>query len=260
MEEALCEQMKALSALPDSAPPSKKLLILSSQRCGSSLFCNRLNNLNLVGNTLEWFNSPYINAYAKVNNISNVDFNKYFDFILKKTVNDTGVFSVNVHIENFKWLLSNKLNILQMNFDCIVYLERKDKLDQAISLTLAEKTGVWSSNLKATNTLTTPPTNAEITTQLYKIFDFQEYFEQYLQSVTQYHFYYEDFKSVNVQDYAQIFDELGLDNISLDEIKQVLERDKVALKTQSSSINSELKKQFMQKLLDKPNETISENE
>ena len=66
---------------------TKKVAIVSTPRCGSSMFCDVLRNTDRVGDPKEWINKRYLSAYSRYFgiNIKDVDFSKYLDFIFRKT-------------------------------------------------------------------------------------------------------------------------------------------------------------------------------
>ena len=44
---------------------TKKVAIVSTPRCGSSMFCDVLRNTDRVGDPKEWINKRYLSAYSK---------------------------------------------------------------------------------------------------------------------------------------------------------------------------------------------------
>jgi hypothetical protein len=57
---------------PDRPPPRIRLMILSTPRSGSSLFCDLLESMAAVGSPLEWLNEERIRAYGRVMNLAQV--------------------------------------------------------------------------------------------------------------------------------------------------------------------------------------------
>jgi len=109
-DDKLLQKMVALSKRKstDINTIKKKVLILSIPRSGSSMFCDVLNNTKQLGSCAEWFNSRYIAAYGKVTGNVNVKFNDYLNFILEKTIGDTGGGVVNAHIEQMIFFSQKK--------------------------------------------------------------------------------------------------------------------------------------------------------
>lgn len=116
----------------------KSLVVLATPRCGSTLFCDVLSRTGLIGLCEEWFNYEYFAAYQKVMGLECFTFRNYFRFVISKTIGDSGVFAIKMHIpqiaamkRDFDFVYSD------MNFDHSVYLYRKDKIAQAVSLVKA---------------------------------------------------------------------------------------------------------------------------
>ena len=183
----------------------KKVLILSTPRSGSSMFCDVLSNTKQLGECAEWFNSRYIAAYGKMIGSPNVQFNDYLTFIMEKTVNNTGVFTVNAHIEHMYFFASKKINLLNLNFDVIVYLSRKNKLKQAVSLAKSQVTDSWSSDVEEDKANLDLIKNSHIVNSLKHIVDSEEGYKEKLSQFTNKEFYYEDFSNVGK---TTAFDEL----------------------------------------------------
>lgn len=145
-DDLLVGLFEELKTRPDSASPQKGLLVLSTPRSGSSLYCERLSNTQSVGQCLEWFNFRYMQAYQRVMNVNTIHFPDYFDFIKRKTTLNTGVLAVNAHIDQYIALLEKGLDLMSIDFSAVIYLSRRDVTAQAVSLAKATKSDKWSSN------------------------------------------------------------------------------------------------------------------
>ncbi|NVK26282.1 MAG: hypothetical protein HWE10_15240, partial [Gammaproteobacteria bacterium] len=139
----------------------------------------------------------YLGAYAKLKGQKDVDFPAYLDFITKKTTLNTGVLAVNMHVEQYTALLKYKLDVFNLNFGSIVYLERKDKLAQAVSLSKAQITDQWSSQTQAVAELPTNIPHSHVTKSLLHLVESHEYYLNQLASKTHFHYDYETFKSLD---------------------------------------------------------------
>jgi LPS sulfotransferase NodH len=125
--------------------------IISTPRCGSSMFCDILKRTEKLGRPEEWLNLRRIRAYCQVKGLKNVSFSKYVDEITRYTTSSTGIFGVNFHVDQYRSLLRRNIDILDaMKFDKIYYLRREDKVSQAYSLAKARVSDVWSSNVALT--------------------------------------------------------------------------------------------------------------
>ncbi len=140
-------QLRDTADFPGAAP-RRRVLILSTPRCGSSMFCDALGKTGSFGEPLEWFNGRYIRAYAAVHGLQQVDVDSYLDWIQRKTTSANGVFSVNMHIEQVLELRHLNVNVFRLDFDHVYYLYRKDKLRQAISLAQALKSDQWAAGVR----------------------------------------------------------------------------------------------------------------
>ena len=92
----LFEQLAASESAP-VASVKKGLLVLSTRRSGSSMFCDVLSRTGEIGLCEEWFNVHYIGAYLQVMGKADVNMVDYLTFVAEKTVRDTGVFAVPSH-------------------------------------------------------------------------------------------------------------------------------------------------------------------
>ncbi|WP_299271007.1 Stf0 family sulfotransferase [uncultured Psychrosphaera sp.] len=210
-EKQLLNLFKRLDATPDGTPVTKSILILSTPRSGSSLYCDVLSSLNLIGECTEWFNMRYISAYAELKGLKNVDFQEYFNFIKRKTSGDTGVFAVNAHIEQYLSLINNKLNIMQLGFNCVVYLSRNNKIAQAVSLTKAQITDKWSASSKAKHPLPGTPPLTKIANSLSHIVASHEYYVENLKSSCDFEYCYEEFSDLsNKEFFIEPLNKLGV--------------------------------------------------
>jgi LPS sulfotransferase NodH len=131
---------------PDATVPmTKSLLLLSTPRCGSTLFCEALNSSGHLGHAEEWLNYEYFAAWAQV---MGVEFNMgaYFDWLQRKTTRNTGVFVLNWHVGQLIAMNQDfNIGIESMEFDHISYLFRRDKIAQSVSLVKARTSNQYRS-------------------------------------------------------------------------------------------------------------------
>lgn len=123
----------------------KALLVLSSRRSGSTLFCDTLSRTGKIGLCEEWFNPDYMAAYMDVVKPRHEFRIKcYLRWVACHSVGDTGVLALHVHVNqalNAKELFGAGLDM--MTFDYVVRVCRRDKIQQAVSLAKALKTNAW---------------------------------------------------------------------------------------------------------------------
>ena len=211
-DELLLGLMETLNARDTISPDNikKRLLILSTPRSGSSMFCDVLSQTGLIGECREWFNSRYLQAYLKMSGVEQLNFSDYVDFILGKTIADTGIFAVNVHIDQYIALLNSKVDLFTFNFDHIIYLRRKDVIAQTVSLAKASLSDAWSSG-SAGREISTPLTNASLLPFYNQLTDYERYYQQHLAVKVQAEYQYEDFAKTNKSKaYQQVLTALNL--------------------------------------------------
>ena len=197
-EEVLLDIMIDLDSRK-SAPESqmkKKLMVLSTSRCGSTLFCDVLSNTGKIGDCKEWFNLGYIQAYGKMRGNTQVEFGEYLQFIITKTIGSTSTLSVNMHIEQYVELMKNKFDPFSLGFDHVVYLSRRQKLDQAVSLAKAWETGQWASGIAPSSDGPVDISHAKITNALLNILNSEETWRTHLKALTHAEYEYEEFRNL----------------------------------------------------------------
>ena len=93
------DMFKALLARPDDTRGlEQSLLVLSTPRCGSTLFCEALNNSGQLGLADEWLNYEYFATWTLVLGLDHFDLQEYINWIARKTMRNTGVLVLNWHI------------------------------------------------------------------------------------------------------------------------------------------------------------------
>ncbi|WDE03913.1 hypothetical protein SG34_021445 [Thalassomonas viridans] len=215
-DEQLLELMQELDkrdTLPlDSV--NKKLLVLSTPRSGSSMFCDVLSQTGLIGDCREWFNFRYLEAYIKTTGSQQVNFYEYIDYVIGKTTAGTGIFAVNVHIDQYTTLLKNKVNILDLGFDHIVYLRRKDIYAQTVSLAKADLLDAWSAGTPK-KALGEQLSNSTLLPYFSQLRGYERYYQQKLAGKVQAEYEYEDFSRLDQPSaYLQVLAALGFDGFS----------------------------------------------
>jgi len=188
----------------------KKLLVLSTERSGSSLFCEVLGGLNVVGECREWLNPRYLQAYAKMLGEPQVNVNQYVNFVISKTVNEAGVFALNLHIKDYQFWLERSFDVLSIGFDLIIYLHRRDKLAQAISLAKAEKFDSWSSSTKSNDEKLID--NLDVVRALHHLIAQENNYVANLRHLVKFEYCYEEFSELaRATPFFEVAEYLGVD-------------------------------------------------
>ena len=187
---------KLLVSQPDDTRGlEQSLLILSTPRCGSTLFCEALNNSLQLGIADEWLNYEYFAAWTLVLDLDHFDLQEYINWVARKTMRNTGVLVLNWHIGQV--VAMNKdfgLGLQSLDFKRVVYLSRRDKIAQAVSLAKAISTNQFRSYEDATTVanLSFPA----IAKALKNITDFDTFTQATLQEFIDFEWDYEDFRRI----------------------------------------------------------------
>lgn len=191
------ELFEGLAALPDNTlPMEKSLLVLCTPRCGSTLFSEALNSCGRLGLCEEWFNYDYFNAYTTLMG-SVFNFTEYMNFVTRKSLRDTGVFCLKLHIGQLIQMNQDyDMLIESLDFDHIIYLYRRDKIAQAVSLCKAASSNQYRSYEEAQNEAKT--TRHAIASSLETIIKFDAGFaRKYLLEYVDEAYAYEDFRELS---------------------------------------------------------------
>jgi len=176
-----------------SKSPSFKVAIVSTPRCGSTMFCDTLEKTELFGWPEEWFHDHFIKAYESVLQ-KKFDYKDYLDLITKKTTTDNGLFSANFHVNHYIYFKERGIDLLDLDFDKVFYLQRNDKISQAISLTIARITGQWTQHQPPANTVTEiDVSHSSIINNLHEIMLYEEFYQENLKHYVNREYGYESF-------------------------------------------------------------------
>lgn len=128
---------------PQGPPPTRRYLIISTPRSGSSLLAMRFWETGCLGAPLEYFN--YNNwMLAMSGRLGASDMSEYVQRLLSVRTSPNGVFGAKAHTDHLQFLsLANLWPTLRISR--IVWIERSDKLAQAVSLVIASQSGRFSS-------------------------------------------------------------------------------------------------------------------
>lgn len=141
----LVTQKNILEPLPkELSAPQTSYCILSTPRSGSTMFCDALTSTGLAGFPREHLREPSI----ALEQYGNFDSDRYIRAIKSLHTTPNSVFGTKLishFIERYIFITEGKLNPLDY-FDNFIYLVRKDKVAQAVSLFMAQKSGVWKIN------------------------------------------------------------------------------------------------------------------
>ena len=174
----------------------KKYAVISTPRCGSKMLCDLLAR-NELGWPSEWFNMRYIQQYLNKKNMNTLDMKVYLDDLITATASpNTKILGVNFHIDQYQAFLNKKIDLLNLGFDAVYYIKRRDIVRQAYSFAKAMNSELWSKDMEKRAGFTTTPeitiTPEDFLRALNKIYNDRLYFENKIKTKTDRIFIYED--------------------------------------------------------------------
>lgn len=182
----------------------KMLCIFCTPRCGSTMFAECLNSSGQIGMAEEWFNYEYFAAWGKVVGKDDFKLSEYLTYVIKKTARE-GVFSIKCHVAQASAMKKDfNFDCLSLKLDHCVYLRRRDKIAQAVSLAKAMQTNQfrhYESGQEA------KLQNYDVAYALYLISDHELTGEQFHPVVNKF-YYYEDF-STRRENFDEVLEALG---------------------------------------------------
>lgn len=194
VDEWLEQQFLLLVKRPPATKIRKKVAIISTPRCGSTLFCESLRTTGQIGDPSEWLNPRRMRAFGRVHGKLQVQLAPYLDYVMSHTTTDNGIFSLNFHIDQHQLWKKQGFDILSLGFDVVIHLSRRDKISQAYSFAKATATDQWRSHFTPRQTLTPQdiPTH-RVAEMLARITAWEDYFQRHLARHAAASFSYEDY-------------------------------------------------------------------
>lgn len=127
----------AMTPPTDVSTLKKSLLVLTTPRSGSTMFCEALNSTNELGWCEEWFNYEYFAAYLIVNKIELFNLKDYMKWVAERSIRN-GVYCLKWHVGQVESMRNDfGVDFNSMHFDRVIWLYRRDRLAQAVSLAKA---------------------------------------------------------------------------------------------------------------------------
>jgi len=192
------EQFRDLDRRPGRrSGPLKKIAILSAPRSGSTFFCESLAATGLFGQPEEWLNPRRVEACRQLRGLETINLGDYLGYVLNKTTSDNGVFSIKIQIDQYKsWKEKKNYDPLDLRFDTVFYLYRRDKVAQAHSYAKAMRTDQWRSYFEPKPGSGDEPVARSATANaLLSILAWEEFYETNLASRVNRTYCYEDIVS-----------------------------------------------------------------
>lgn len=135
------------------APTATKLryAILSAPRSGSTLLSRALHKTGHAGDPHEYLNPSAIAAFQEIRNGGNLGINDYIREVETRRTSGNGYFGIKIHYFHLSRLCSTAEMKAQAAERFLarqnrrILITRRDKLDQAVSYYIAQRTGRWTS-------------------------------------------------------------------------------------------------------------------
>jgi LPS sulfotransferase NodH len=129
--------------------PKKNIIICSTPRCGSHMLGYSLFETKRFGFPLEYANPANLAEWKNIFQTNSID--DTFEKLKSIRTSENGVFSIKIHYQHIKQLGGVGEMLRLFGEPYFILLQRKDLLNQAISLSIANQTGVWINGQEATN-------------------------------------------------------------------------------------------------------------
>lgn len=131
-----------------SAPLRKSYVVASSYRCGSTFFCSELWRTGVLGAPGEYLNigEGRMLRDLMASRLQAASPEDYFAKLLACRTSRNGVFGMKAHFHHFEPALNWCPSMIKLLSPVTyIYLNRRDKLAQAVSMAKAMQTDAWTS-------------------------------------------------------------------------------------------------------------------
>ena len=219
-------------------PHYDSYIICTSPRSGSTLLCRLLKATGRSGNPNSYFHRPSLSQWLDAHDLSAQNYETDLDAlhaIFQTAINtgkaDTDLFGLRLQRHSFAFFTeqlerlypdaSSDKDRLKEAFGAIlyIYLNRGDKLDQAISIVKAKQTGLWHKNADGSELERLAPhqepqyDHEALQKQLTELTQFHNEWEDWFeaQGIEPHRITYDDLSANPQGSLAEILDLLGLD-------------------------------------------------
>lgn len=131
-----------------TVPVGLRYCIVSSPRTGSTMLCSALRASRIAGVPFEYLNHELTELWARTRGAAAMDLAEYLAMLEARRTTPNGVFGSKLHYHQFTRSFGNAITVRSIeylrNHDRIIFVTRADKLSQAVSFTIAKKTGEWN--------------------------------------------------------------------------------------------------------------------
>jgi trehalose 2-sulfotransferase len=130
--------------------PTRRYLVLSSPRTGSSMVTDGLYQTGLAGYPLEYLNERALSGLPQP--LTHAEISRYLADVQTRRTSPNGVFGMKIHFHQFANLfLDDDGKVTRhgreflASFSDVILCNRRDRISQAISYVIALDTGKWNS-------------------------------------------------------------------------------------------------------------------
>ncbi|MET0273331.1 MAG: Stf0 family sulfotransferase, partial [Phenylobacterium sp.] len=124
------------------AAPTRRYVIATTARTGSTFLCSRIADYEKLGFPMEFLNESYISEFDRL--FPNPSLQDFERFVGQSFSSADGVFGLKTDWWRFQMAQQmHMFDSLLEPLDLIVHLRREDFVAQAVSLTLAVETDLW---------------------------------------------------------------------------------------------------------------------
>lgn len=126
----------------DFPGPSKRYMIATTARSGSTFLCSRMAEYGTLGYPNEFLNESYIAEFDRL--FPEPNLSDFGNFVLSSFTTPNGVFGFKTDFWRFRQAMElGFLKSLYHPLDLAIFLQRDDFVGQAVSLALAVETNIW---------------------------------------------------------------------------------------------------------------------
>jgi LPS sulfotransferase NodH len=139
--QAFEDQMSAARDFPHETAIKTRYAICCGHRTGSNLLSEALYKTGVAGDPMEYFNLRFLSAFTQARGKEQLDMAVSLREMRKRRTSTNGVFGINVKIDQLNSLYKNNWPAcapLVKDNDLVVYLYRRDKIRQAISVYIGQ--------------------------------------------------------------------------------------------------------------------------
>lgn len=140
-------RFQLMSEANDLAPArcTRRYMICSLPRTGSTLITDALRRTGVAGLPAEYFNERSIRAYGDRFGLRKISVRDYVRFLEHRRTSAEGLFGVKMHYAHLsRFAAAETRNAYLQGFDRFVLVTRKNVVAQAISMVRAQGSGEWN--------------------------------------------------------------------------------------------------------------------